>query len=417
MKTSNKSGGFGCPWGHNNNVSRRAILANSAVVAAFSIVKPSMLRGSQANSRIEVGFVGLGGRGSLIAKMMTENHKGYHLTALADYFEQVVQEAGKRFDVPENRCFSGLSGYKGVMASKVDAVFLETPPCFFPEHASAAVNGGVHVYMAKPVAIDVPGALVIGELGKTATIRKQVFLVDFQVPTDPFNIETVKRCQESLIGKTGMLSSFYTDEAFPDPPKTKTVESRLRDLIWVNDIELGGGFLVNAGIHAVDAALWMAGRHPISALGLSRTVRDNPHGDTADVYSISYGFDNDLVQNHRGEHLKNTHGFTCNCIAYGQHGFAEIGYQGQAWLRGNKGGYRGGEVKDLYVNGITRNLDRFEKDIRQQQYDNPTVQPSVNSTLATILGREAGKRNALVTWDEMIAENHQIEPDLTGLTK
>jgi predicted dehydrogenase len=356
MKTSNKSGGFGCPWGHNNNVSRRAILANSAVVAAFSIVKPSMLRGSQANSRIEVGFVGLGGRGSLIAKMMTENHKGYHLTALADYFEQVVQEAGKRFDVPENRCFSGLSGYKGVMASKVDAVFLETPPCFFPEHASAAVNGGVHVYMAKPVAIDVPGALVIGELGKTATIRKQVFLVDFQVPTDPFNIETVKRCQESLIGKTGMLSSFYTDEAFPDPPKTKTVESRLRDLIWVNDIELGGGFLVNAGIHAVDAALWMAGRHPISALGLSRTVRDNPHGDTADVYSISYGFDNDLVQNHRGEHLKNTHGFTCNCIAYGQHGFAEIGYQGQAWLRGNKGGYRGGEVKDLYVNGITRNL-------------------------------------------------------------
>ncbi len=74
-------------------------------------------------------------------------------------------------------------------------------------------------------------------------------------------------------------------------------------------------------------------------------------------------------------------------------------------------------MKDLYVSGITRNLDRFEKEIRQQQYDNPTVQPSVNSTLATILGREAGKRNAIVTWDEMIAEGHRIEPDLTGLTK
>ncbi len=417
MKSSNNSTGFGHPSGHSNNLTRRKILANSAVVAAFSIVKPSMLRGTQANSRIEVGLVGLGGRGSLIAKMMMENHKGYHLTALADYFEQVVWEAGKRFDVPESRCFSGLSGYRGVMASKVDAVLLETPPCFFPEHASLAVNAAMHVYMAKPVAIDVPGALAIGELGKKATIRKQVFLVDFQVPTDPFNIETVRRCHEGLIGKTGMLSSFYTDEAFLDPPKTKTVESRLRNLIWVNDIELGGGFLVNAGIHAVDAALWMAGRHPISALGLSRTVRDNPHGDTADVYSISYGFDDGLVQNHRGEHLRNTHGFTCNCIAYGQDGFAQIGYQGQASLRSNKGGYRGGEVKDLYVSGITRNLDRFEKEIRQQQYDNPTVQPSVNSTLATILGREAGKRNAIVTWDEMIAEGHRIEPDLTGLTK
>ncbi len=417
MKASNNSVGPGGPRVHSNNLSRRRILAHSAVLAAFSIVKPSMLRGSQANSRIEVGFVGLGGRGSLIAKMITENHKGFHLTALADYFEQVAREAGERLGVPENRRFSGLSGYKGVMASKVDAVFMETPPCFFPEHASLAVNGGMHVYMAKPVAIDVPGTLVIGELGKEATLRKQVFLVDFQVPTDPFNIETVKRCHEGLIGKTGMLSSFYTDEAFADPPKTRTVESRLANLVWVNDTELGGGFLVNAGIHAVDAALWMAGRHPISALGLSRTVRDNPHGDTADVYSISYGFDNGLVQNHRGEHLRNTHGFTCNCIAYGQDGFAEIGYQGQASLRGNKGGYRGGEVKDLYVNGISRNLDRFEKEIRQQQYDNSTVQPSVNSTLATILGREACKRSALVTWDQMIAENRRIEPDLTGLTK
>jgi len=398
------------------NLNRRKLLARSAALAAFTIVKPSMVCGSQANSRIEVGLVGLGGRGRLIARMMTENHKGYHLTALADYFEQVARAAGERFGVPKDRCFSALSGYEGIIAGKVDAILLETPPCFFPEHASAAVNAGVHVYMAKPVAVDVPGSLTIDELGKKATTRRQVFLVDFQVPTDPFNIETVKRCKEGLIGKTGMLSSFYADEAFPDPPRTKTVESRLRNLIWVNDIDLGGGFLVNAGIHAIDAALWMAGRPPINAVGLSRIVRGDPHGDTADVYSITYGFDNGLIQNHRGEHLKNTHGFTCNCIAYGQHGFAEIGYQGKAWLRGNKGGYRGGEVKDLYVQGIARNLDRFEEDIRQQRYENPTVRPSVNSTLATILGREAGKRKALVSWDEMMTEQRRIEPDLTGLT-
>jgi len=398
------------------NLNRRKLLARSAAVAAFTIVKPSMVRGSQANSRVEVGLVGLGGRGRLIARLMTENHKGYHLAALADYFEPVARAAGERFGVPKDRCFSGLSGYQGILAGKVDAILLETPPCFFPEHASAAVDAGVHVYMAKPVAVDVPGSLAIGELGKKATNRKQVFLIDFQVPTDPFNIETVKRYKEGLIGETGMLSSFYTDEAFPDPPKTQTVESRLRNLIWVNDIDLGGGFLVNAGIHAVDAALWLAGGPPSHARGLSRIVRDRPHGDTADVYSITYGFDNGLIQNHRGEHLKNTHGFTCNCIAYGQEGFAEIGYQGKAWIRGNKGGYRGGEVEDLYVQGINRNLERFENEIHQKQYDNQTVQTGVNSTLATILGREAGKRNALITWDEMIAEKRRIEPDLTGLT-
>jgi predicted dehydrogenase len=417
MKASNKSLDSRRPSGHDHSLTRRKILTSSATLAAFSVVKPSVLRGTQANSRIEAGFVGLGGRGSLIAKMIAKNHRGYQLTALADYFGRVVREAGKRFGIPKDRCFSGLSGYKGVMASQVDAVFLETPPCFFPEHASAAVNAGIHVYMAKPVAIDVAGALAIDKLGRISTIHKQVFLVDFQIPTEPFNIEIVKRCQEGLIGKTGMLSSFYADEAFADPPRTKTIESRLRNLIWVNDIELGGGFLVNAGIHAVDAALWMAGQHPVNAMGLSQMVRVNPHGNTADVYSISYGFDNGLIHNHRGEHLRNTHSFTSNCIAYGQEGYAQIGYQGQAFVRSNKGGYRSGEVKNLYANGITRNLDRFEKEIREHRYDNTTVQPSVNSTLATILGREAGQRNALLTWDEIISERRRIEPDLTGLTR
>ena len=45
--------------------------------------------------------------------------------------------------------------------SGIEAVALETPPCFFPEHARAAVESGLHVYMAKPVAVDVPGCMEI----------------------------------------------------------------------------------------------------------------------------------------------------------------------------------------------------------------------------------------------------------------
>jgi hypothetical protein len=39
----------------------------------------------------------------------------------------------------------------------------------------------------------------------------------------------------------------------------------------------------------------------------------------------------------------------------------------------------------------------------------------VNSTLATILGREAAGRNTKLTWDEVIRENKGYEIDLTGL--
>jgi len=48
-------------------------------------------------------------------------------------------------------------------------------------------------------------------------------------------------------------------------------------------------------------------------------------------------------------------------------------------------------------------------------YDNPTVQSSVNSTLTTILGRQAAQRNTMLTWDQMIKENEKLEVDFTGL--
>jgi hypothetical protein len=113
--------------------------------------------------------------------------------------------------------------------------------------------------------------------------------------------------------------------------------------------------------------------------------------------------------------MRNTHGFQCSCFAFGQDGYLETNYTGNVSIRGNKGGYRGGELTNLYVDGIRRNLDTFHHSIANGIYDNPTIQPSIDSTLATILGREAAGRNIKVTWDDMIAENKKLEVDLTGL--
>jgi predicted dehydrogenase len=395
--------------------SRRRFLAKSAAATAgFAIVRPSAVRGFGANSRVEVGCIGLGGRGSQIAGMLAE-HEGFQVTSAADYFPEVVRSAGEKLGVAENRRYSGLSGYRRLIADKVDAVFCETPPYCFAEHVTAAINAGCHVYLAKPVACDVPGCLAIRRAANKASKNKQVFLVDFQARTDPFFIEAIKRTHNGLIGEPGLLSSFYTDEAFPDPPKTGNIESRLQSLIWVNDVAIGGGQLVCAGIHAVDVALWIAGTHPVSAAGCSRIARRDPHGDSADVYSVTYQFENGLILNHRGEHMRNTHGFQCSCFAFGQDGYLETNYTGNVSIRGNKGGYRGGELTNLYVDGIRRNLDTFHHSIANGIYDNPTVQPSIDSTLATILGREAAGRNIKVTWDDMIAENKKLEVDLTDL--
>jgi len=65
--------------------------------------------------------------------------------------------------------------------------------------------------------------------------------------------------------------------------------------------------------------------------------------------------------------------------------------------------------------GIKHNLDTFHQSITNGIYENPTVEPSVNATLACILGREAVGRKTELTWDELIRDNRKIEVDLTGL--
>lgn len=397
------------------HANRRDFLKSSAAFAAMagiSLVRAEQVRGSQANSRVRLGLVGCGGRGRWIAALFAK-HPGYEIYATADYFQPVADAAGDEFDVDRSRRFSGLSGHKKLMASGVEAVALETPPYFFPEHARAAVEAGLHVYMAKPIAVDSPGTLQIGELGKKSTDAGRCFLVDFQIPTDPFNIEAVKRIHSGDIGQILQINTCYWTGGFNDPPKTDTCESRLQRLIWVNDIDLGGSYHVNACIHAVDGGLWIAGRRPVAATGMSATTRADPHGDSADSYSISFEFADGMLMNHSGSHI--SHPFHVRCVAFGRDGTAEIGYTGNALVRGGTDPYEGGEIGGLYAAGALRNIMTFHKNIVGEEFSNPTVEPSVNSTLATILAREAARRRTRMSMEELIEEGQRIEIDLSGL--
>jgi myo-inositol 2-dehydrogenase / D-chiro-inositol 1-dehydrogenase len=400
-------------------LSRRTFVAAAVGSAATAtILRPETVWGAAANAKIVLGVIGQGGRGAWITKLFAQ-HGGYQVAALADYFPEVVQASGEALSVQEKRRFSGLDGYKRLLESKVDAGALETPPYAFPEHAAAAVAAGCHVYMAKPVAVDVPGCLAIAELGKQASAKRQAFLVDFQIRTDPNWAECFRRIRQGDLGKLAMICSYYRSDGFPDPAKTESVASRLRDLIWCNDTDLGGTHLVNASIHAIDGALWMAGdKPPVSAMGISRTCRKDPHGDSPDTNSVTLELADGLILNHNCKHhaTSGSDDF-CGCVVYGQGAMVEGRYTGKTWLHGLKTAFRGGETTSLYQDGAVRNIATFHKSIVEGQFDNPTVGPSVNSTLACILARDAAARGTKLTWNEMLRENRKIEVDLRGLAR
>lgn len=89
------------------------------------------------------------------------------------YFQEVADACGDGLGVDTSRRFSGLEGYRRLIESGVEAIALETPPYFFPEHARAAVDAGLHVYMAKPVAVDVWGCLEIEAAARKAAARQR----------------------------------------------------------------------------------------------------------------------------------------------------------------------------------------------------------------------------------------------------
>ena len=401
-------------------VARREFMAGTAMFAASAALS-SAAAGRAAESggaerKIKLGVVGCGGRGLWIARLFRE-HGGYEMHAVADYFPEVADAAGNDLEVDASRRFSGLAGYKRLIDSGVEAVALETPPCFFPEHIQAAVEAGLHVFMAKPVAIDVPGCRQVEAAAKKAAEQQRCFLVDYQMPTDPHVIECAQRFRAGALGKLSMVKSFYYGGLFGDPPLTDTIESRLRSLIWVNDTAIGGCYHVNACIHPIQAMMWVLDKVPVAAAGISSIRRDNPHGDSHDMFGITYEFDDGLLWTHTGRHARGLTGpddplATCEFLG---DAYMKIGYGGRALIRGGSHHYPGGSIDNLYAAGATRNIATFYQDIVAGNVANETVRMGIDSCLATILAREACLRKGTMTMDELLKENRRIEPDLTGL--
>ena len=106
---------------------RRFIAGTGASVLAFTVLKPDLVRGAEAGSKIDIGLIGCGNRGKWIADLFQKNG-GYNIVAVADYFQDQADGAGDKFKVPAAKRYSGLSGYRRLLEQKLDAVVIESPP-------------------------------------------------------------------------------------------------------------------------------------------------------------------------------------------------------------------------------------------------------------------------------------------------
>ncbi|MGC8829874.1 MAG: Gfo/Idh/MocA family protein [Verrucomicrobiia bacterium] len=397
-------------------INRRNFLkATSVAAVTFSLVAPQMARGSEANSKINLGIIGCGGRGQWITDLFQKNGN-YNIAAVADYFQDRVDSAGKRFNVPEKNRFTGISGYKRLLELKLDAVAIETPPYFHPEQAAAAVEAGKHIYIAKPIAVDVPGCLSIADSGKKATEKKLVFLVDFQTRAHPAYQEVVARTHKGEIGKIiTVLAEYQTNLMFEGTDnylKKDPTNPEVRLRAWGVDRILSGDVITEQNIHALDVATWFINTDPIKAYGTGGKTRPFV-GDCWDHFAVIYYFPDDVVCIFCSKQV----GFGYDdimCRVHGTLGTVETHYGGKVTLRSREDAFNG-ETRNLYEDGAVRNIAKFYENITKGDFSNPTVAPSVRSNLTTILGRQAAYKNSEVTWEQMLRSGEKFEFDTRGL--
>jgi myo-inositol 2-dehydrogenase/D-chiro-inositol 1-dehydrogenase len=388
---------------------RRAFLAGAAATT-FTLMKPSLIRGTEANSVIELGMIGCGGRGTWIARLFQDTGK-YRFVACADYFQDRINMLGSRFSIPAERRYGALSGYRRLLESKLDAVAIESPPYFHPDQAAAAVDAGKHVYLAKPVAIDVPGCSSIAESGKKATDRKLVFLVDFQTRANELYREAVRRVHGGDIGKIVCGEAHYPWQGSGSGTDSDNPEERLRH--WYSTLALSGDVIVEQDIHALDVATWFLDADPLRASGTGgRAIRKV--GNIWDHFSVTYGFPQDITLTFTSVKMIPGVKDEIRCRIFGSDGMVHTDYFGEVWMRGKKP-YEGGSTENLYTSGALNNIEDFHRFVTGGNYANTTVAPSVRSNLTSVLGREAAYSGKVMTWDEVMRAGVKLEPDLRGL--
>lgn len=389
---------------------RRSFLrTTTAGAAGFMVVNARAVTGSTANSKIEVGIVGCGGRGQYIGKKLeTDAPDDIKVVAAQDPFADRLQTMQERFDLDKSRIYQGLPAYQDLANSKLDAVAVTSPPYFHPDHAEAAVKANKHVWLAKPVAVDTAGCLRIKELAQKAK-GKFNFLVDFQTRNSSFFKEALRRVHNGDIGEL-VLGHIYYHAGRLDvksKPGMSEDEARLRN--WVFDIGLSGDIIVEQNVHVLDVANWYAKTHPIKARGTGgRKVRVDV-GDCWDHFIVTFWYPNGLIVDFSSAQFTKGYGDLCMRM-YGSKGTADCHYYGAVRIFGDKP-WEGTEQQDAMEDGVSNNVKDFVKGIRSGQFVN-TGEESAQSTMTGVLGRMAAYTGKEVTWEEMLADTKPSEVKL-----
>jgi len=298
-----------------SGITRRSFLQTSAALSSLPLLGSlSPVFAASNNDRLRIGLVGCGGRGMGALRDCLAADPSVQVRAIGDIFPDRVDAAYKQIkqgrpegnnplapvaaaqmDLTPERCFSGFDAYKSVIHSGIDLVLLVTPPGFRPLHLQAALDANLHVFMEKPVAVDVAGVRKMIELAKVAEAKKRSVVAGTQRRHAPNYLEAMKRIHDGAIGELVGGQCYWLQGALwhrGRQPEWTEMEYQIRN--WLYFTWLSGDHIVEQHIHNLDVVNWAFGGPPVKATGMGgRQTRTDPkYGDAFDHFAVEYEYAN-----------------------------------------------------------------------------------------------------------------------------
>ncbi|SDM71027.1 Gfo/Idh/MocA family protein [Kriegella aquimaris] len=386
-------------------------LAGGALLSSF----PMSAFHISGKRELRIGLVGCGNRGKGAAHEALKTSGMVKLVALGDVFEDRLNSAyenlkntyGDQVEVPDSRKFMGFDAYQKVIAN-CDVVLLATPPPFRPLHLEAAVKADKHVFIEKPLFVDIPGYHKVMDANELAKQRDLSLVVGLQSRYETGYQLMKEKFEEGIIGDITSLNVYYNVGApkiYPRTPDQTEMQYQMRN--WRYFTWLWGGQLAGQTIHPIDLMNWFMNDYPIVAKGLGgrQTFNGPDQGNTYDHHYAEFDYPNKIKLHVQSTNMNNT----WNRVGFhvqGSKGYADEKFRiydakGELiWAHRDKDEMIGPSQKcqSDFINSVINN-----KPLNQLDY-------GAKSTLTTIIGRMAIHSGKIITVEEALKSNRSILP-------
>lgn len=383
-------------------LSRRNFMRKSAVAAA-AVAGPAVLPALGQNNRINMGWIGTGGRGYYLLQRAYEGNKsGINVSAVCDTFSVNLNRGKDLVATTEGRTPKAVADYKEILNDKsIDAVVIATPEHLHHRMLLDAMAAGKHVYVEKPLAHTIEEAQ---ELLKASKTTKSIIQVGTQNRSNSLYQMAKTMIEQGVIGDCHYVRAFWYRNALPSGaaawrypvppdlsaqtadwqkflgPAPKREFNKNRYSQWRLYWDYSSGIATDLMVHQTDVTAFVMGKGSPSSIIASGGVyrwTENDDRDVPDTWSVLLDYEKEKF------HIN----YSCYL------GNAKYGYGEQ--FMGNEGTI---EVvnrstlnyyPEVFAPGMKETVkERKELSITIPRNDNLAVEAHIRNFLNSIAGKE-----------------------------